>query len=103
MIPDDPYLLGFYVGIATATVIELGTMFLVIRLIQSRKQKPRPLRVCKTCDAEVDEIGFARDSLFKLYLCQTCLDTVPRRFAKSDTVLVADVVELKSSLKEMRC
>lgn len=88
----DPYTLGFYVGMATATVIELGAVFLTIQLIRAKKANPRSLRTCVECDSEVDEHGIARDSLFKLYVCPTCMDTVPRRFARPDAISVAKLV-----------
>lgn len=89
---SDPYMLGFYVGMATATVIELGSMFLLLKVIQARKARQKPLRTCKSCDAEIDERGHARDSLFKLYVCPTCMDTVPRRFAKPGAIPTSELV-----------
>lgn len=86
------YLSGFYVGLATATVLELSAILGVSRLIRARNSKPRALHTCKTCDAEVDESGVARDALFKLYVCPSCGDTTPQRFARSEAVAVSELV-----------
>jgi hypothetical protein len=87
----DPYLTGFYVGLATATVMELLLLLGVAALIRAKRMRPRALRHCQRCDAEVLEDGGSRDSLFTLYVCQECGDTVPKRFATDYHVPLRDM------------
>lgn len=89
----DPYLFGFYVGLATATTIEIGALVAAGFFLRARRMRPRPARSCETCEASVGEDGISRDSLFRLYVCPTCLDTVPRRFARGEFLPVCEIVE----------
>ncbi len=88
----DPYLFGFYVGLVTATFIELGALVAAGFFIRQRRLKPKPTRSCPTCEASVGEDGLSRDSLFKLHVCPKCLDTVPRRFAREEFLPVCEIV-----------
>ena len=96
----DPYMLGFYIGMATATCLELIGVWVALRIVKARNAKSQPLKTCKVCDAEVGDNGLARDSLFKLYVCLECMDTVPRRFACTESVPVADVVVPVAAVKQ---
>lgn len=88
----DPYSLGFYVGLATATVIEVASILAVGFLIRAKRARPKPFKRCETCEAELAESGYSRDALFNLFVCPDCGDTVPKRFAREGFVPVAEVV-----------
>lgn len=88
----DPYLTGFYVGLMTATVIEVASILAVGFLIRAKRMRPKAIKRCKSCEAELTDSGYSRDALFNLFVCQDCGDTVPKRFAREGFVPVAEVV-----------
>ena len=91
----DPYLLGFYVGLATATTIEIGALL----AFKFATRPPKPKRECSECHAAVDpETGFSYDKVEDLFVCPECMDVVPKRFALSNATPIIDFFGLKPRL-----
>lgn len=92
----DPYMLGFYVGMATATVLEMGAILITFAAFRKHRsdhpREPRDEKDCQECGAELDDTGTPAGHYLDLFVCVSCGDTVPRRHSKRGMVPIFDII-----------